>query len=112
MFSRPKPDPQAEPRAFVWSVEIRDLKAMAISVPHQGKSEAWVKREDQHEALGRGGGIPLLLSGPRAERLQNEDTIHIEVGDRALDRQAADTQCAYGRNWNGFQRPCGAARCR
>jgi len=123
--SRPKTEPQAEPRPFVWSVEMGDLKAMAINLPHEEKSEAWVKHEDQYWYFDKpegpkvnmkrwGGGIPLLLSGPGADRLiadnatdeqlgmyglkdpkmkidlvlENEDTIHIEIGDRTLDGQA------------------------
>jgi len=123
--SLPNPEPQPEPRPFVWSVEMDDLKRMAISLPSAGKSEAWVKHEDKYWYFDKpegpkvnmkrwGGGIPLLLSGPGAERLiaddatdeqleiyglkdpkmkmnlvlENEDTIDIEVGDRTLDGQA------------------------
>ena len=126
IFRRPpEPEPQAEPRSFVWSVEMEDLKHMAISLPADGKREAWVKHEDKYWYFDQpdgpkvnmkrwGGGIPLLLSGPGANRaiaenatdeqleiyglkapkmtmnlvLENEDSIDVEVGDRTLDGQA------------------------
>jgi len=123
--SRPEPEPTVEPRAFVWSVEMEELKHMAISLPPEGKNEAWIKHEDKYWYFDKpegpkvnmkrwGGGIPLLLSGPGAERLiasdstdeqlrmygledpkmkidltlENEDTINIEVGDSTPDGQA------------------------
>jgi len=118
-------EPQEEPQSFVWSVEVKDLKRMTISLPGEGKREAWVKHQDRYWYFDQpdgpkvnmkrwGGGIPLLLSGPGAERLiaaestdeqleiyglkdprmkislvlENEDAINIEVGDRTLDGQA------------------------
>ena len=87
--SRPKPEPPPEPRPFVWSVEMEDLKAMAIDLPHEGKSETCVKHEDKYWYFDQpngpkvnmkrwGGGIALLLSGPGAER---------PITDNATDEQ-------------------------
>jgi hypothetical protein len=81
--SRPKPAPTEKPRPFVWSVEMEELKTMAISLPREGKSEAWVKHADQYWYFDKpagskvnmkrwGGGVPLLLSGPGANRLITE----------------------------------------
>ncbi len=123
---RSESEPTAEPRSFIWSVEMEDLKHMAISLPPEGKNEAWVKHEDKYWYFDKpegpkvnmkrwGGGIPLLLSGPGAERLitsestdeqleiyglkdpkmkidlvlENEDTINIAVGDNTPDGQAS-----------------------
>ena len=116
--SRPEPVPEPEPRPFVWSVETDELRNMAISLPPQGKSQAWVVHDDKYWYFDEpggpkvdmkrwGGGIPLLLSGPAADRLiteestneqleiyglaepameiaiglENGDTFNIEVGD-------------------------------
>jgi len=121
----PESEPQAEPRRFIWSVGMEDLKHLTINLPAERKSEAWVKHEDRYWYFDRpngtkvnmkrwGGGIPLLLSGPGAERLitgeateeqlemygfknpkmeialilRIEDTIKIEVGNRTLDGRA------------------------
>lgn len=123
--SRPEPEPRPEPRPYVWWVEMTELKTIAIGLPSEGKSEAWVKHEDKYWYFDKpdgpkvdmqrwGGGIPLLLSGPGAERtiavnatdeqlemyglkdpkmkidltLENEHTINIEVGDRTPAGQA------------------------
>jgi hypothetical protein len=119
---QPESEPQAEPRKFIWSVEMEDMKHLTIILPAAGKSEAWVKNKDRYWYFDQpdgpkvnmkrwGGGIPLLLSGPGAERLitseatdkqldiygftnpkmkialilRDENTINIEVGDRTLD---------------------------
>ena len=77
--ARPRPVPAAETRPIVWSVEMQELEAIVISLPREGKSEAWVKHEDKYWYFDRpggpkvdmkrwGGGIPLILSGPAAER--------------------------------------------
>jgi len=77
--ARPRPVQQAESRPIVWSVEMQELEAIAISLPRDGKSEAWVKHADKYWYFDRpggpkvdmnrwGGGIPLILSGPAAER--------------------------------------------
>ena len=114
----PPPEPPPEPRPFVWDVDMEELKHMIISLPKEGKSEQFVKHADKYwyfddppgpkvDMKRWGGGIPLLLSGPGAERLiaedateeqlaifgladprmeisltlENEDTINIVVGD-------------------------------
>ena len=123
--NRPEPASRPEPRPFVWKVDIGALNALTISLSPEGKSEAWVKHDDGYWYFNRsegprvnmarwGGGIPLLLSGPGAERLiaddstaeelaryglqnpnmtinltlENEDSITIDVGDRTPDGQA------------------------
>ncbi len=74
------PPPSAKPRHVVWDVKMEELAIMAISLPPIGKNESWVKHEDRYwyfdqpdgEMVNKkrwGGGIPLLLSGPGAERL-------------------------------------------
>ncbi len=79
--SRPaKPGPTPEPRPYIWSVDMWDLRVITISLPRGKKSETWIKHEDQYWYFDRpngpkvdmkrwGGGIPLLLSGPGADRL-------------------------------------------
>lgn len=78
--SRPQPAPRPEPRPFVWSVDMGDLARMQIDLPRRGLSEAWSKHTDKYwyftdpegprvDINRWGGGIPLLLSGPGANRL-------------------------------------------
>ena len=83
LFSRlhePPTPPAAEPRAYVWSVEFLDLQHLTISLPREKRSESFLKGADRQWYFDRqpplpvdpkrwGGGIPLLLTGPGAERL-------------------------------------------
>ena len=90
--SQTEPPPPTKPRPFVWDVDMEELAKMVISLPAQGKREAWVKHKDRYWYFDQpggqkvnmkrwGGGIPLLLSGPGAERLitENSDEKKLEI---------------------------------
>jgi len=133
--SRPEPPAPVEPRYYVWDVEMDELKEMAISLPPKNMSETWIKHEDKYWYFDEpdgpkvdmkrwGGGVPLLLSGPGANRLlsrettdeqigiyglddpdmridlvlENGESINIEVGDATLDRQNYYIRLAGSRN--------------
>jgi hypothetical protein len=115
----------AESRPFVWSIDYDQLESIEIDLPRESKSGAWIKHEDGFWYFDQpdgprvnmerwGGGIPLLLSGPAAERLiagaataeqleifgldrprmtialilEDHDKIAVEVGDGTPDGQA------------------------
>ena len=117
--------PPKKTRYFVWNVEMDELAKMEISLPRLEKKEAWFKHEDRYWYFDQtewpkvnmkrwGGGIPLLLSGPGAERLitdnasenqldffgllkpsmqvdltlENKKIIKIDVGDNTPDAQS------------------------
>ena len=123
--SRPQPQPRPEPRPFVWYVEMTELARMSIALPRRGLQQAWEKHADRQwyfagpqgqpvDPKRWGGGIPLLLSGPGANRrvaedaaadqierfglsdpqmaidltLDNGDTVSIAVGDATPDRRS------------------------
>jgi hypothetical protein len=87
IFFRPETEtlePPPEPRQFVWLVDMEELQHMILSLPKEGKTEEFVKHEDRYWYFDNppgpkvdmerwGGGIPLILSGPGAERLIAED---------------------------------------
>ena len=123
----PEPPPKSEPRVFVWDIEMDEIEHIEIRLPREDKSEAFIKIEEKGkfpwyfddperseiEVARWGGGIPLLLSGPGAERvivknateekltelglaqprmvmvltLEDGDTLNITVGDRTPDGQ-------------------------
>ena len=122
--SRPQPQPRPQPRPFVWGVEMTELARMTIALPRRGLEETWEKHEDRQwyfagpdgagvDRSRWGGGIPLLLSGPGANRriaadataeqierfglddpqmaigltLDNGDTLNVIVGDTTPDRR-------------------------
>ena len=71
--------PTVVTRPYVWLVDMLELARMTISLPPQGKSETWVKHQDQYwyfdapqgpkvDMKRWGGGIPLILSGPASNR--------------------------------------------
>jgi hypothetical protein len=80
VFRPSRPETAAETPPYVWKVQMLDLQRIAIALPPLGKAESWVKHEDKYWYFDRpdgpqvdihrwGGGIPLLLSGPRASRV-------------------------------------------
>lgn len=93
--SIPEPAPRPEPRVFVWSAEMGELQHIEIRLPHEGKSEAFVKEADRTwhfddsersdvDMKRWGGGIPLLLSGPGAERVIAEDATEEKLAEFGL----------------------------
>jgi len=121
----PEPPPKEEPRVFVWMIEMGEIQHIEIRLPREDKSEAFVKikegdkfpwyfdnpQRSEVDVARWGGGIPLLLSGPGAERviarnateeklaefgltqpqmeiiltLEDGDILNITVGDRTPD---------------------------
>ena len=81
---QPEPLPPAGPRISVWSINPESLTGLVIELPVEGESRAWMRDDDGNwhfdsphgpnvDKSRWGGGIPLLLSGPNAERLIAED---------------------------------------
>jgi len=127
VVARPKPGPPAQPKDYVWLIEQENIDRVTMTLPRESPplSESFVriKQEDkfpwffddpQHspvDAARWGGGIPLLLSGPGADRviqksataeqlslygfdkpsmsilleMSDNTTMRIEVGDRTPD---------------------------
>lgn len=84
VYGRPKPLPPKQPRLFVWLVEVEELQRIEIRLPLEGKSQVFVLGEDRYwhfddaqktgvDINRWGGGIPLLLSGPGADRVIARD---------------------------------------
>jgi hypothetical protein len=92
--SRPEPGEPVDSVPYVWDFDMDDLQHIVISMPREGKSLSFVVHEDRYfyfdvdngsivDMQRWGGGIPLLLSGPGA--------------DRRLVKNATDAQLAeYG----------------
>ena len=85
IFKPPRTEPPVETKQMVWSVEMMELTAITVSLPAKEKSEAWTKHDDKFWYFDKpdgpkvdmqrwGGGIPLLLSGPAADRLITEES--------------------------------------
>ncbi len=94
--SRPQTVPPQEPRPFVWSVEMSDLTRIQVDLPRHNQSVAFKIGSDlywyftdpdgpQVDLKRWGGGIPLLLSGPGANRLIAESPTLGELAAFGLD---------------------------
>ena len=97
--SRPKPAAPAAPHYYVWSFDMQHLQSVTMSLPKSGQPPlSFVKHADDSEfyfaptvAGGPdgpmvdnqrwGGGIPLLLSGPGANRLILQNATDAQVAD-------------------------------
>jgi len=124
----PQPPPKVEPRVFVWDIEMGEIQHIEIRLPREDMSQAFIKiregdkfpwhfddpQRSKVDMERWGGGIPLLLSGPGAERviarnateeklaefgltqpqmeitltLEGGDILNITVGDRTPDGNA------------------------
>jgi hypothetical protein len=96
--TRPKPAPPPESRLYVWLFEMDKIERVELRLPREGKSQAFIKipRGDQFpwffddpkrskvDVDRWGGGIPLLLSGPRAERIISENTTEEKLAELGL----------------------------
>ena len=69
-----------ESRPFVWEVEVDQLERIEIALPGENAFQRWIKRDDKYwyfdepdgprvDLTRWGGGVPLLASGPAAERI-------------------------------------------
>ncbi len=84
VFNRPEPAAPEEPKEFVWMIEQDDIEHITITLarenPPLSKSFIKISKEDEFpwyfdepnnplvDSARWGGGIPLLLSGPGADR--------------------------------------------
>jgi len=83
VVSRPKLTTTPPPNIYVWSIKESDLEHIVISLPRECKSQAFIKISEKNkfpwhfddsqrspvDSKRWGGGIPLLLSGPVANRI-------------------------------------------
>jgi len=86
-LNMPEIPEQPEVQEFVWMIEMEDIEHITLELPREGKSASFVKISVEDEfpwyfddaertpvdSKRWGGGIPLLLSGPGADRVIAED---------------------------------------
>jgi len=86
-LNTPEVPEAAEVQEFVWMIEMEDIEHITLELPREGKSQSFIKISVEDEfpwyfddeartpvdSKRWGGGIPLLLSGPGADRVIAED---------------------------------------
>lgn len=93
--NRPQPAPRPEPQLFAWLIEMEEIQHIEIDLPHQGKSQAFIKEADRSWSFDDterskvdmkrwGGGIPLLLSGPGVNRVIAENASQEKLAEFGL----------------------------
>ena len=98
-FNTSEPPPEKEePRVFLWNIRLDEIEHIEIRLPRENQSEAFVKisQEDKFpwyfddpqrsevDVARWGGGIPLLLSGPGAERIISRNTTEEKLAEFGL----------------------------
>ena len=97
--ARPKPGPPPKPEEYVWQIQQEDIEHVTISLPHENLSRSFIKisqgdkfpwffDDAQHSPVNAqiwGGGIPLLLSGPGADRVINENASPEQLTEYGFD---------------------------
>ena len=96
--SRPEPAPPEEPQLFVWLIDVEEIQHIVIELPHEGKSQAFIKireggkfpwyfddpQRSEVDVERWGGGIPLLLSGPGIDRVISENATEEKLAEFGL----------------------------
>ena len=96
--NRPEPPPPPETRTFVWLLEMDEIQRIEIRLPREDKSQAFIKiaegdkfpwyfDDPQRSPVDMkrwGGGIPLLLSGPSANRVIAENATEEQLAKFGL----------------------------
>lgn len=96
--SVPKPVVPPEPRPYVWLIEMDDIQHITIELPREDKSQSFIKisegdkfpwffddpEKSDVDQKRWGGGIPLLLSGPGAERVISVNTTEEKLAEFGL----------------------------
>ena len=96
--SRPEPVTKPEPQMFVWLIEMEEIQRIEIELPREGESQAFIKiregdkfpwyfddpQRSKVDPERWGGGIPLLLSGPGADRVIAENATDEKLAEFGL----------------------------
>ena len=97
-FNKTEPPPNEEPRVFVWDIETSEIQHIEIRLPREDRSEEFIKipegdkfpwyfndpQRSEVDTKRWGGGIPLLLSGPGADRVITENATEEKLAEFGL----------------------------
>jgi hypothetical protein len=98
-MNTPEVAEQPQAQTFVWMIDMEEIEHIEISLPREGLSQSFVKisegdkfpwyfDDEQHSPVDSarwGGGIPLLLSGPGADRIIAENAPPEKIREFGLE---------------------------
>lgn len=96
--SRPEPATPPKPTVYVWDIDMDYITHITISLPREGLSQSFIKipqgdkfpwffddpERSPVDSNRWGAGIPLLLSGPAADRIINENATEAKLAEYGL----------------------------
>ncbi|MBI4181030.1 MAG: DUF4340 domain-containing protein [Chloroflexi bacterium] len=88
--NRGQPVSTPEPKLYVWLIDMDNIQRIEIKLPLENESQSFIKEVDRSwhfddaerssvNMTRWGGGIPLLLSGPAANRIITENATEAEL---------------------------------
>jgi hypothetical protein len=103
-FSRSTTAPPAQSKTYLWNIADSDLRHIVITLPREGKSQAFIKisegdkfpwffddpQKSPVDSQRWGGGIPLILSGPGADRIIAEDATDDQMANYGLTQPSME----------------------
>jgi hypothetical protein len=108
VVGRPSTGPTTQPKVYVWSVSDNDITHITISLPREGQSQAFIKipegdkfpwyfddpQRSPVDTARWGGGIPLILSGPSADRIIAEYATAEQLAEYGLTQPSMEITLA------------------
>lgn len=99
LISRPQQPKSTPARVYIWDIEEDDLAGVKVSLPKVGQSQSFIKivngesfpwyfDDPQRSAINTdrwGGGVPLLLSGPSADRIIADEATAAQLQEFGLN---------------------------
>jgi hypothetical protein len=97
-FARSKDGEPPKKQVYVWDIQMDDLQRIEIALPRDGKSQSFIKikegdkfpwyfddpQKSPVDSKRWGGGIPLLLSGPGADRIITDNATAEQFAEYGL----------------------------
>ena len=106
----PEPTTEPEPKVFVWDIDEEEIQHIEIRLPRESKSQSFIKIEEEDkfpwyfdnpersevDKERWGGGIPLLLSGPGADRVIAQNATAEKLAEFGLNQPRMEITLTLG----------------
>ena len=97
ILTLPRQSPKVTPKIYLWEIDPNSIFRVKVILPRQGKGKSFIKDRAgkwYFENKTRipvdnnrwGGGIPLLLGGPSADRIVMEEVTEVQLKEYGLSK--------------------------